>query len=345
MCYKVTIKTDSLRFKDYTFVLNCNKDIKKFIPNGLKNNNERKIIAGLLYERVTKIPDDIPSYGDIPVEIKDYLLLLKSNPKKAFIEHHNTLEDILTPSEIEIYNHQPPSGTWVLEQALKKKLEEDPDYEVWVPLRYWKSVVNGVVTKRPSFELETTYISNKGRFVGFSSSLHPRTGFADAHGYKIDDDYTNGVKSRFKIHRALACSFITTAKGPLSKLYVNHLDGVKDHNCFLNLEWVTCEENRQHALDTGLTPVNDPIDLVGRMEALGEYFGVEFILSGEAMSKKYGLGSALPSMRLGYRARGCVFRLANKKDLEVIPSLETLSPNFHKYLKRFKRRGKKFKSI
>ena len=36
------------------------------------------------------------------------------------------------------------------------------------------------------------------------------------------------------------------------KLEVNHINGVKDDNNITNLEWVTREQNIQHALDNNL---------------------------------------------------------------------------------------------
>ena len=56
-------------------------------------------------------------------------------------------------------------------------------------------------------------------------------------------------KNRF-IHRLLAQAFIPN---PLTKPHVNHIDGNKQNNQLVNLEWATCKENAQHAVSLGLT--------------------------------------------------------------------------------------------
>ena len=56
-------------------------------------------------------------------------------------------------------------------------------------------------------------------------------------------------KNQF-IHRLLAQAFIPN---PLCKPHVNHIDGIKQNNCISNLEWNTCKENSQHAVNLGLT--------------------------------------------------------------------------------------------
>lgn len=51
------------------------------------------------------------------------------------------------------------------------------------------------------------------------------------------------------LHRLVAGAF---CPNPENKKYVNHIDGNKENNSCDNLEWVTVQENNQHAWDTGL---------------------------------------------------------------------------------------------
>ena len=51
------------------------------------------------------------------------------------------------------------------------------------------------------------------------------------------------------VHRLVGKYFIPN---PLNKPQINHIDGVKTNNHASNLEWVTNQENRDHAVKTGL---------------------------------------------------------------------------------------------
>ena len=61
-----------------------------------------------------------------------------------------------------------------------------------------------------------------------------------------------GKVKNYTIHRLVAQAFIDN---PKNKKEVNHIDGNKDNNMVNNLEWVTRQENQQHAYDTGLCAV------------------------------------------------------------------------------------------
>lgn len=57
------------------------------------------------------------------------------------------------------------------------------------------------------------------------------------------------MKKTFMVHRLVALAFIPN---PLSKPFVNHMDGNRLNNNFNNLEWCTTAENNAHARANGL---------------------------------------------------------------------------------------------
>lgn len=59
----------------------------------------------------------------------------------------------------------------------------------------------------------------------------------------------NGTKKRVYAHRIVAQAFIPN---PKNKREVNHIDGNKLNNNVDNLEWVTSQENQQHAVENEL---------------------------------------------------------------------------------------------
>lgn len=69
-------------------------------------------------------------------------------------------------------------------------------------------------------------------------------------GYtKVNLKLGNGKEINRQVHRLVAIEFIPN---PENKPEVNHKNGIHDDNRVENLEWVTGEENRRHAYETGL---------------------------------------------------------------------------------------------
>lgn len=59
----------------------------------------------------------------------------------------------------------------------------------------------------------------------------------------------NGKNKNIRIHRCVAETFLAN---PKHLEIVNHIDGNKQNNCILNLEWCSREYNYEHALDMEL---------------------------------------------------------------------------------------------
>lgn len=86
-------------------------------------------------------------------------------------------------------------------------------------------------------------VSNLGEVLSPSGSyLKP---YKSKKGYLIVDI----KRKRLKVHRLVAMAFLTKPDG---YDFVNHKDGDKTNNHYLNLEWCTNKQNIQHAYVIGL---------------------------------------------------------------------------------------------
>lgn len=91
-------------------------------------------------------------------------------------------------------------------------------------------------------------VSNKGRIRNNETGITLKPIDAQKGYVKVNLHY-DGQRHSCLIHRLVATEFIDN---PENKPEVNHKNGIKDDNRVDNLEWVTGEENRHHAYETGL---------------------------------------------------------------------------------------------
>lgn len=68
-------------------------------------------------------------------------------------------------------------------------------------------------------------------------------------GYNHHWFIKNGIAKDIKIARLVGLLFV---QNPENKPFINHIDGNKRNDHYLNLEWTTHAENDQHAYDIGL---------------------------------------------------------------------------------------------
>ena len=97
-------------------------------------------------------------------------------------------------------------------------------------------------------------INNKFEVVRISDGFILTPWLAKNGYYEIGMTDANGNNSRMYLHRVIAEMFIPNDK-PKTKVYINHIDGVKTNNSIENLEWVTHKENMHHAIAEGLMPL------------------------------------------------------------------------------------------
>lgn len=92
-------------------------------------------------------------------------------------------------------------------------------------------------------------VSNKGRIRNIYYNNKISKTFITRWKYESVNLMYNGKTKSFKVHRLVALAFILN---PENKPYVNHIDGNKMNNNLENLEWVTPQENVDHAIKIGL---------------------------------------------------------------------------------------------
>lgn len=72
----------------------------------------------------------------------------------------------------------------------------------------------------------------------------------DKNGYQYVSISKNAKAKSFKVHRLVAIAFVHNAH-PDTLIVVDHLDNIKTHNIYTNLEWVTISTNTQRSFDEG----------------------------------------------------------------------------------------------
>lgn len=116
--------------------------------------------------------------------------------------------------------------------------------EIWKPLtkRVIKEAKEGIY-----------FVSNYGRIYStirekFMTPVKTENGY-----YRVSILYDNGDRRYQLLHRIVLMTFYPIPNAELFQ--VNHIDGDKSHNWYWNLEWVTCAENRAHAMNIGLVNI------------------------------------------------------------------------------------------
>ncbi len=104
-------------------------------------------------------------------------------------------------------------------------------------------------------------ISNLGRVYSVRNDLILKPNLA-GDGYEQVHLSIKGQKLHVYVHHLVAVAFVD---GYFERAEVNHKNGIKDDNIFLNIKWVTKSENIIHAYEMGLNPTR-PVRIVETKE-------------------------------------------------------------------------------
>jgi hypothetical protein len=108
-------------------------------------------------------------------------------------------------------------------------------------------------------------VSNKGRIKSLDRYVEYKNGYKRLHkgkilrilkdtaGYCQVNLWKNGKLKRRSVHKLVADAFIVNCE---HLPQVNHVDGDKDNNHVLNLEWCSASYNVKHAYDNNLKSGN-----------------------------------------------------------------------------------------
>lgn len=98
-------------------------------------------------------------------------------------------------------------------------------------------------------------VTECGKVFSHRRDRYMKPGLGGGGRYRMVTLTIEGTPKGFMVHRLVAIAYI---ENPLNKPEVNHIDANRYNNHVSNLEWVTRQENVDHAVKLGLYNLQDP---------------------------------------------------------------------------------------
>lgn len=127
-------------------------------------------------------------------------------------------------------------------------------------------IINNISTSYFITEDGKCYNNNTGKYLKGQENYKN-------HYISFNLTMPDGSKKRCYAHRLVACAYIPCPDK--KKTQINHKDGDKSNNCVENLEWVTPQENSQHALDKELKKFKHIYCFNKNLELVAEYKNIK----------------------------------------------------------------------
>lgn len=159
--------------------------------------------------------------------------------------YSNTLESLFTPEQLAEYNvTMYPFTLDLIDKVLKEKLAEDPDYEVFVPVIYYKYAKGSKPSTKLVIEPPGVFVSNKGNvYRNLNGEVKEFQKFqGDDDGYWLISFASN---LSVGLHRLIGCCFVPTDGVHPKDVQIRHKDGDKLNYELDNLEWIHPQEETE----------------------------------------------------------------------------------------------------
>ena len=120
--------------------------------------------------------------------------------------------------------------------------------------------------------------------------------FLGNHGYLLVAPKIGASRKKLLVHRLVAKAFV---RGHFPDATVNHINGVKVHNVWTNLEWVSLAENTHLEWETGLVNLRGENHPTAKLSANQVHEIRRMLADGlttDFVGRRFGVSASLISM-------------------------------------------------